>query len=274
MKEKIVYVTNERDSAFELQEEFFQLGYEFFILTSIQIETEENISFLNFFDVVILRETKNNWITPSLIDKLNDSAIPTIIMSPYQLNVSHCQLIEIMQYPLSHFKLHATVYSVIDKERQEVNRPVELSVASEVFVDGNLVKDVFRAFPKKISMIVQPTKKKVIVPKEKNVAKLKNFEILLSDKTLYIDYQPIKLTNKEQMLMDLLIKAKYQPISNQYVFYQLWNQSYLPTHQPYIANLIKKIRQKVMHCFETELSIILNTRKKGYYLNPKFKIIK
>lgn len=273
MKEKIVYVTNEHNSAFELQEEFFQLGYEFFILTSIQIEAEENISFLNFFDVVILRESQNSWISQALIDKLNESAFPTVIMSPYEFNISHCEFIEATPYPFSHFKLHVAMYSLIHKNERQMKH-LDETAAAEVFLDGELVKDVFRAFPKKISLAMQPVEKKTTVPKQiaRKVAP-KNFEILLSDKILYIDKQPIKLTKKERMLMDLLIKAKHQPVSNQYTYYQIWHQNYLPAHQPYIANVIKKIRLKVMHRFETELYIILNARKKGYYLNPKFKII-
>lgn len=206
------------------------------------------------FDLIILHVNK-----ASRLERVNwvgytQTSLPVMVLNSDYSNEypAHIPLdIKVFQYPLSVKQLLKIVNSLMDSEQRG-----ELIVDVQFDSLDIAPQQVYRAFERTQSS--QSSKR----------------TLTLNEKVMYIDDTLVYLSQKEERLMKLLIDAEYSPVSSKEVYEQIWEEPYDRSKQPYVSNIVKKLRAKVRHCLNEEVNLILNQKKQGYYLNNRFEGVK
>lgn len=89
---------------------------------------------------------------------------------------------------------------------------------------------------------------------------------------LIIDGVPIVLSKKEFQLFSILMAADYNLVDNQTIFKGIWNVDYELIKQPFLSNLVMKIRNKIQIEVGLTEPIILNKKGVGYRINEAYRI--
>lgn len=90
---------------------------------------------------------------------------------------------------------------------------------------------------------------------------------------LIIDGTPVVLSRKEFQLFELLAAENYNLVDNQTIFREIWDTDYELLKQPFLSNLVMKIRKKVLSEVGIEESVIINKKGVGYCINDLYLIL-
>lgn len=270
-------LTDNYHAVTDIQGELIELNYE--VMTSeglIEDIYEGNSFFISAFDLIVVHEAEVAWVTKQLLETLMNLNLAIIILSPERRS----DFIEatnehtlFLQYPTTLKNLYDTIEKLLHQNHQ-VFQSVKSVLASEEANSGELetapkgvqVQGAYRAFASNGSTTDVPCRTQPQLTKTNDI----NKQIMLRDKLLVIDEKLVYLSNKEQELLTLLVEANYEPVSSQQLYEKIWNCEYSNDKQPYISNLVKKIRLKVKDTLDSDVSIILNQKNRGYYLNSIF----
>lgn len=276
MRKRIMILTDNYHAVTDIQGELIELNYE--VMTSeglVEDIYEGNSFFISAFDLIVVHEAEVAWVTKPLLETLMNLNLAIIILSPEQRD----DFIEVinehtlfLQYPTTLKNLYETIEKLLHQNHQ-VFQSVKSVLASETSSNGELetepkvqVQGAYRAFTPNGSTDIPCRNQQPQLTKNNDL----NKQILLRDKLLVIDEKLVYLSNKEQELLTLLVEANYEPVSSQQLYEKIWNCEYSNDKQPYISNLVKKIRLKVKDTLDSDVSIILNQKNRGYYLNSIF----
>ena len=97
-----------------------------------------------------------------------------------------------------------------------------------------------------------------------------SFHFELTNSNLIIDGFPIQLSPKEMSLLEFLSTTTERLVTNSELYEQVWKKEYKPNRQPFLSNLILRIRKKVEQEYGVTDSFILNRKGKGYQISQKF----
>jgi DNA-binding response OmpR family regulator len=87
---------------------------------------------------------------------------------------------------------------------------------------------------------------------------------------LIINGFPVSLSPKELKLMQYLCSCLNRLVDNQELYEEIWSKKYTHTKQPFLSNLILRVRKKVTDEFGITDSIITNQKGKGYVISSNF----
>lgn len=222
---------------------------------AVNLEQPNVQQLLLIFDLIILQVSKASRLEHVNWNGYLQTSLPVIVLNSDYTNEypAHIPLdIKVVQYPLPVKQLVKIVDSLLEGEqRSETMRSTQfdtLDIAPQ---------QVYRAFERAPG--TNQSNKRVLA---------------LNEKVMYIDDTLVYLSQKEERLMKLLLDAEYNPVSSKDVYEKIWEETYDRSKQPYVSNIVKKLRAKVRHCLNEEVNLILNQKKQGYYLNNRFEGVK
>lgn len=124
---------------------------------------------------------------------------------------------------------------------------------------------VYRAFPKREYVLPKPVRLK-------QTKKEKQYRFTINNQGILVDEQLVTLTPKELELFTHLVKRHPNLVSHEELFQTIWNKKYDLTKQPFLSNLVMKIRNKVHEQHGSNDSIIINRKGEGYKINERFRV--
>lgn len=89
---------------------------------------------------------------------------------------------------------------------------------------------------------------------------------------LIVDGIPILLSHREFQLFGLLVENKEAFLDNQTIFRTIWQEDWQLDKQPYLGNLVMKIKNKILIETGAEEPFIINKKSIGYRINDAFLI--
>jgi DNA-binding response OmpR family regulator len=279
MKKRIVILTNNTQGLNHVAEDL-NTDYEVLVSESCcEDASEGHFEFISSFDLIILDQTVFTKLDPNRFAMLLSINKPLMILSGERGTINEGEndySLMYVTYPVTGAKLQDHVKSVLDGDLsgQLVNacsnadtvgdEQVTVTQTSS-FVDKDKL-GVYRAFSAP-QAVAEPVYRLEV---EQANARTDQYVYEIANHNLVIDGYPILLSPKELELFDCLSKTNHRLVSNEELFEKIWGKEYHFSKQPFLSNLVMKIRKKVCDEYGVLDSIIINRKGVGYKLNDKF----
>jgi DNA-binding response OmpR family regulator len=93
------------------------------------------------------------------------------------------------------------------------------------------------------------------------------------DGHFWVNEHFIDFTRKEVEVLHVIMLGGHDLVCNEEIYEAVWGGQFDKSKQPFLSNLVLKIRKKVRDEINIPDSIILNRKGDGYKLNEKFMIL-
>jgi len=239
MKKRIVILTDEPVGFGEFQEELINFGFQVLAgPASIAQSMFGDVPFIENFDLIIIDQKSVNSISQE-VDEIIQTAKRPVIFLTLQENGRI-----MLAKQASFIDVFREIQAVLASEREETHQIPLLEPESNTY---------YQLEELAINTGVQT-----------------DFHYELKTARLIIDGFSIQLSPKEERLINALATCKTGLISNSELYESVWEKEYQTRNQPFLSNLILRVRKKVAKEHGTKESFIINKKGKGYQINEKF----
>ncbi|SJZ79002.1 Transcriptional regulatory protein, C terminal [Pilibacter termitis] len=268
MKKKLIILSDLQEELHSLMLELVAKGFEVMISeTELEECLKGNFDFIRRFDILLFDSVSYNKLPKENLANLQKQSKPIAVFSIKEtLNGDYHYLFSLLKTE----KEIVNYLSLLLNDEQEE----EKYSAKEFEDDKYKLKALFNT-PEVSASVYRYYDMPESIPNysmpERNDEK---YSIEIYDNNLIVNGFPIRLSKKESQVLESVVNANHDIICNEQLFEKVWNKKYDDSKQPFLSNLILKIRRKVREEYGTIDSIILNQKGKGYQLNEKFSIKK
>jgi DNA-binding response OmpR family regulator len=278
MKKKIVILTNNAPALQFIQEDLMTSNYEVMVSESCLDEVMNGqFEFIQRFDLIVLDQLIYSELPSDIYASLLSLGKPLMILSGDRESIKEGEndytlMYVTVTYPVTKASLKGHIDVLLDNTSSFTTQELPVRSDENVFVaQARTARDddklgVYRAFaPTDFSREYVTS-----VETREDTKVTDNYEFEIANHNLVIDGYPILLSPKELELFECLSSHNHRLVSNEELFETIWGKEYQVSKQPFLSNLVMKIRKKVCDEYGVLDSIIINRKGVGYKLNDKF----